>query len=141
MTELTAEKTKIEIELQTEAKPTKIKKVSKLDFIVNLFKGLPGREGDDTPISPIQLLEDLAEEVKEAEGKGYFRVRSSSTRERDASKYLSEVKWYLTQAAKKGLIERDYKPRASKKKVITMEDVKESAKVVSQTSTVLTLIQ
>lgn len=122
MNELTPEKSSIEVELQEESKkPNKMKKISKLDFIINLYRGLPGKEGDDDPATPLQFIDDLAKEVKTAEDKGYFRVRSSAKRERDHKKYCEEVKWYLTQAAKKGLIERNYKPRKKKQKPIVVE--------------------
>lgn len=106
------ETTEVETQLKEESKePKKSKKVSKLTFIVSLFKGEAPREGDIPPAFPMTDIKELAEKVKEAENSGYFRVRTDTKVERNDAKYLGEVKWYLTQAAKKGLIDREYNPR------------------------------
>lgn len=103
----------IEKELKKKAlkKRKKPLKISKLDFLVNLYNGKPGRKGDPSPIEPVTDVDILAEKLMKAENKGYFRVRTVSISERNDYKYKSEVRWYLTQAAKKGLINKKYTPR------------------------------
>ena len=108
-------KTEIEQNLKVQSEqPLKEKKISKTEFIVNLWNGRPGREGDEVPAGPVQEVKAIATLVGDAEAKGYFRTRIDIKLERNEAKYLSETKWYLTQAAKKGLIDRKYTPRVKK---------------------------
>jgi len=102
----------IESSLKEKSRLTRrIKKISKLDFLVNLYQGKAGKDGDEIPSVPITNIKELALRLKEAEDKGYFRVRTDTKTERNADKYESETKWYLTQAAKKNIIDREYKER------------------------------
>lgn len=106
-------KTNIEEQLRKKSKEkkNKIKKITKTSFIVNLYNGKPGREGDECPFEPIRDPIEIAKKLEEAEKKGYFKVRLGIKLERNEKKYISEAKWYLTQAAKNKLIDREYHPR------------------------------
>lgn len=109
------------------AKPeeVKVKKITKGQFIVNLYKGLPGKEGDEAPFEPIADAKELAKRVKEAEAKGYFKTKKA---DKTDNQYLSDVRWYLTDAAKRGLIEKSYKARP--KKVVETTEETEATEVV-----------
>lgn len=90
-------------------------KLSKTQFIVAVWKGLSINEVDFSfPTNPVKSVKDIAALVGKAEQAGLFRTRVDIKLERNEAKYLSETKWYLTQAAKKGLIDRKYTPRIKK---------------------------
>jgi hypothetical protein len=97
--------TDFEKKMKKESNTERVRKISKEKFLVGLYLGTNGISEPITDIATLSL------KVKEAEEKGLFRVRSEIKRDRDSKKYIDEVKWYLTQAAKKGLIDREYKPR------------------------------
>lgn len=109
------EKTEIEESLAKKAKrPKKTKKINKLEFIVNIFNGKPGREGDVAHFAPITDREEIAEKLKEAEDKGYFRIRTGAKTDRNKEKYKAETSYYLRLASIKKLIDRKYTRRIKK---------------------------
>ena len=80
--------------------------------MLNLWNGKPGREGDHPPFAPIRDNETLALKLQKADNEGYFKTRTDMKWERNYQKHLLDVQWILSQAAKKGLIDRkQYKKR------------------------------
>lgn len=91
-------------DLKEEAKTTKPeRKIKKGDFLVNLYKGRPGKEGDSVPEKPVVDVIDLAKRLKEAEEKGYFVVRNTKEPKTEKT-YVRQVNWYLKDAKNQGLI-------------------------------------
>lgn len=82
----------------------KQKKISKLDFISNLFNGLPAREGDRSPSKPIEDVKKLAYLMRVAERRGYFKVLVSKETTRITKDDIRHVRWYLSRASSLGLI-------------------------------------
>ena len=62
------EKSEIEKVLQKEAKGQyKMKKISRMNFVANLYNGKPGRSGDSALFEPITNTKELALKLQEAE--------------------------------------------------------------------------
>lgn len=58
----------------------------------------------------------LAKLIMQCEQSGRLIVKVRSKRTRDESFYLENVRWYLSQAAKDGLIDREYIPKSKRVK-------------------------
>lgn len=108
-------------EVVAQKKPVKKrKKITKKSFIINLYNGLPGREGGKKPFEPITDAVELARRVKEAEAKGYFTVKKPN---KTNKQFLADVRWYLTDAAKHKLISREYVERPRMSAMVTDEEL------------------
>ena len=102
------------MENQIVEKKSKRKYPSRLAVVVHLWNGTEFMEGIPAE-APIRTLRVMAAKFKELEEVGILRKREDGKTPRTDKKFENDARWYLTKAAKDGLIDRPYRARGKAK--------------------------